>query len=209
MTRVSIYTGYLRGPVTLRSIAERSSVELSLPVLRLFYCWYSNIQPSACETYALTHCAIAPSLCNSDMIYEMSNDLLICLQLKRVLKYKTKWWTVLLNRKITWLSAWKLTYVIMYWLKISVKTKKNDNAYTLLMLITKWLGNHSIIHYQIRMDIMMIDSTLNPSDIDKPTQQVSSFLSSGDLDNTSTLWLTVKYEICTIKYFIQFDLAFF
>lgn len=37
----------------------------------------------------------------------------------------------------------------------------------------------------------MINSALNPSDIDKPTEQVSSFLSSGDLDKTSIpLWLT-------------------
>lgn len=79
-----------------------------------------------------------------------------------------------------------------YCLKMSVKTKKNDNAYTPLMLITKCLGNHSIIHYQIRIAIMMIDSTLKPSDIDKPTRQVSSCLSSGDLANTSTLWLTGK-----------------
>ena len=46
-------------------------------------------------------------------------------------------------------------------------------------------------NYQTRMDIMMIDSALNPSDIDKPTEQVSSCLSSGDFDNISTsLWLT-------------------
>lgn len=37
----------------------------------------------------------------------------------------------------------------------------------------------------------MINSALNPSDIDKPTEQVSPCLASGDLDNTSIpLWLT-------------------
>ena len=38
----------------------------------------------------------------------------------------------------------------------------------------------------------MIDSTLKPSDIDKPTQQLSSCLSSADLENHPTLWLTGK-----------------
>ena len=38
----------------------------------------------------------------------------------------------------------------------------------------------------------MIDSTLNPSDIDKPAEQVSTCSSSGDLSNTCTLWLTGK-----------------
>lgn len=56
----------------------------------------------------------------------------------------------------------------------------------------QWLENQNIIQYQIRMDIMMIDSALNPSEIDKPIEQVHVFscLSSGDLAITSTLWLT-------------------
>lgn len=42
------------------------------------------------------------------------------------------------------------------------------------------------------MDIMIIDSTLKPSDIDNPTEHVFPWLSSGDLANTSLLWLTGK-----------------
>ena len=53
------------------------------------------------------------------------------------------------------------------------------------------------------MVIMMIDSTLKPSDIDKPTEQESSCLSSGDLENTSSLWLTGK-----IWYLFKFDMTF-
>ena len=80
-----------------------------------------------------------------------------------------------------------------YYLKILGKTEKMTMP---LILITKWLGNHSIVHYQIRMVIMMIDSTLKPSDIDKPTQQLSSCFSSADLENTPTLWLTGKIWDC-------------
>ena len=44
------------------------------------------------------------------------------------------------------------------------------------------------------MDIMMIDSALNPSDIDKPTEQVSSSLSSGDFDNITLVnWYNMRF----------------
>ena len=85
------------------------------------------------------------------------------------------------------------------YLNRSVKTK--EKKATPLMQKTKNNINFEVkkamtrkskqSNYQIRMDIMMIDSALNPSDIDKPTEQVSSCLSSGYLDNISTsLWLT-------------------
>ena len=47
--------------MTLTPIAERLAVELSLPVFTTKFCrgWDSNTQPFACETNALTHCAIA------------------------------------------------------------------------------------------------------------------------------------------------------
>ena len=52
---------HFRGPVTLIPIAERFTVELSLPVLTTLVCrgWDSNNQPSACGANALTHCATA------------------------------------------------------------------------------------------------------------------------------------------------------
>ena len=53
----SVYNGHLRGPVTLKPIAERSLVELSLPVFTTYVCrsWGLNTQPSACGANALTH----------------------------------------------------------------------------------------------------------------------------------------------------------
>ena len=68
-----VYTGHLRGPVTLTPIAERLAVELSLPVSTTRVCrgWDSNTQPSACS-YPLCHrhgssalfvCIIASVLC--------------------------------------------------------------------------------------------------------------------------------------------------
>ena len=53
---------------------------------------------------------------------------------------------------------------------------------------------------------MMIASTLKPSDVDKPTEQVSSCFSSGDLENTSSLWLTGKNENNAMNCLIIFDM---
>ena len=57
----SVYNGHLRGPVSLTPTAERSAVELSLPVLTTQVCRGSDsyIQPSACEANGRTHCATA------------------------------------------------------------------------------------------------------------------------------------------------------
>ena len=54
----SVHNGHLRGPETLKPIAERVAVELSLPLLRTKVCrgWDSNTKPSA-SVNALTHCA--------------------------------------------------------------------------------------------------------------------------------------------------------
>ena len=51
----SFYNGYLRGPVTLTPIAERLTVELSLPVFMTWVCcsWDSITQHSACGANAL------------------------------------------------------------------------------------------------------------------------------------------------------------
>lgn len=38
-----IYTGYLRGPVTLTPVAERLAIELSPPVLYLLYVYPTGI----------------------------------------------------------------------------------------------------------------------------------------------------------------------
>ena len=53
--------GHLKGSVTLTPIAQRLSVELSLPVFTAYVCrcWDSNTQPSACGMIAQTDCAIA------------------------------------------------------------------------------------------------------------------------------------------------------
>ena len=55
---------HLRGLVTLTPIAERLTVELSLPVFITSVCrdWDSNTQPSACGSNALNHCAAAAVL---------------------------------------------------------------------------------------------------------------------------------------------------
>ena len=56
----SVYDGHIRGPVTLKPIAERLAVRLSLTVFTTVCCvWDSNTQPFACGDNALTHCAIA------------------------------------------------------------------------------------------------------------------------------------------------------
>ena len=49
------------GPVTLKPIALRFAVELSLPVLMIYlFCgWDSNIQPTTCGANALTDCVTA------------------------------------------------------------------------------------------------------------------------------------------------------
>ena len=54
----SVYNGHLRGPVTLTPIAERLTVELSLPAFTtwVFLDWDSNTLPSS---NALTHCVTA------------------------------------------------------------------------------------------------------------------------------------------------------
>ena len=86
------------------------------------------------------------------------------------------------------------------YLNRSVKTKEkkcntidaNDKKWYQLRSKKAMTIKSKYSNYQVRMVIMMINSALNPSDIDKPTEQVSSFLSSGDLANTSTLWLTGK-----------------
>ena len=56
----SVHNGHLRGPETLKPIAERVALELSLPLLRTKVCrgWDSNTKPSA-SVNALTHCATA------------------------------------------------------------------------------------------------------------------------------------------------------
>ena len=55
---------HLRGLVTLTPIAERLTVELSLPVFITSVCrdWDSNTQPSACGSNALNHCTAAAVL---------------------------------------------------------------------------------------------------------------------------------------------------
>ena len=65
-TCCEMYNGHLRGPVILTPIAERLAVELSLPVFTTWICrdWDSNIQPSACEANAITHCASAAVFSN-------------------------------------------------------------------------------------------------------------------------------------------------
>ena len=57
----SVYNGHIRGHVTLTPMAERLAVELSPPVFTTLVCrgWDLHTQPSACEDYALTHCATA------------------------------------------------------------------------------------------------------------------------------------------------------
>ena len=56
----SVYDGQLRGSVTLKPIAERLAVELSLPVFTTYVCrgWDSKTQPFTCGANVLTHCAI-------------------------------------------------------------------------------------------------------------------------------------------------------
>ena len=56
-----VYNGHLRGPVILTPIAERLTVEPSLPVFTTEVCCGldSNIQPSACGANAFTHYATA------------------------------------------------------------------------------------------------------------------------------------------------------
>ena len=51
----TVYNGHFRGPATLRSVAERLTVELSLPTFTPWVCrsWNSNTKPSACEANAL------------------------------------------------------------------------------------------------------------------------------------------------------------
>ena len=62
--RASIYSGHLRGPVTLAPNAERWAVELSLPVLTTYVCrgLDSNTQPSTSGVNALTHCPWATAI---------------------------------------------------------------------------------------------------------------------------------------------------
>ena len=50
---ISVYNGHLQEPVTLTPIAERLTVELSLPVITTY------TQPTAYGANALTHCATA------------------------------------------------------------------------------------------------------------------------------------------------------
>ena len=55
-----VYNGHFRGPATLTSVAERLSVELSLPISTppcVCRGWDSNTKPSACEANALTDCS--------------------------------------------------------------------------------------------------------------------------------------------------------
>ena len=56
-----VYNGHLLGPVTLKSIAQRLEVELSLHVFTIYVCrgWNSNTKPSACGANALIHCTTA------------------------------------------------------------------------------------------------------------------------------------------------------
>ena len=62
--RTYIYDGHLRGPMTLSLVAERQTVELSLPVLTTYICrgWDSNTQPPANEANTQTKCAITAEL---------------------------------------------------------------------------------------------------------------------------------------------------
>ena len=60
----SVYDTHLRGPVTLKPVAESLAVDLSLPVLstKVCRCWDSNIQPSACRANALTQYATVAAI---------------------------------------------------------------------------------------------------------------------------------------------------
>ena len=68
----SIYNGHLQEPVTCTPVAEHLAVELSLPVFTTLVCrgWDSNTKHSACESNALTDCAMRET-CNKKLnIYE-------------------------------------------------------------------------------------------------------------------------------------------
>lgn len=58
---ISIFNCHLQGPVTLKTIAERSAVELKLPVFTIRVCrdWDEYTQPFAYAANALTNCATA------------------------------------------------------------------------------------------------------------------------------------------------------
>ena len=57
---IRFYNGHLRGPVTLKPIAERLAVELSRPVFTTGLSWLGFKNPtSACRVNALNHCPTA------------------------------------------------------------------------------------------------------------------------------------------------------
>ena len=111
----SVYDGHFRGPLILTPVAERLTVELSLPVFTTYVSggWDLNTLPSAWEANALTDCvtaAVILILIWAELIEALSSTVKFQMMGETWISYSTDFFPVVLIKIFSQTSTLRFSW---------------------------------------------------------------------------------------------------